>query len=259
MVDPQWKRIMPEAFTEAAELKSEVRRLRKEWLRIKPSFHRFQQLLHGWSKAKGGVWNKIESNAERLQDMDREHHQRCQDQAYALREDGKKIPLSWRTADMKQTLASLQSPRAGWDGRPVEAWRIDGLNSLIATLSLDDSPTYDWIEGEIDIERMLSDDASLTKFWFHDVSVQSMPRHWLRWGFEFLQRLQKTNEGTPADIQIGTYLVDVDLMLSADKRFVWIAERCREDAPFRMARSEALPANENAVAALLHRLGDKRG
>ena len=256
MVDPMWKRVMPEAFSEAAELKAEIRRLRKEWLRPKPRLHRYRMLLHGWSKASGGVWDRIESDAEFLQDVNREHHERCQDQAYALREDGKKIPPSWRTADMKKTMASLGSPRPGWDGSPIEAWRIDGLNSLIATLSLKDSPTYDWIEGEIDVETMLADDASFTRFWFHDVRAQSMPRCWLRWGFEFLQRLHKTNDGTPVDIQIETYLADVDVMLSADRRFVWIAERCREDAPFKIAKSEVLPANEDAVVALLDRLAE---
>jgi hypothetical protein len=77
-----------------------------------------------------------------------------------------------------------------------------------------------------------------------------MPRHWLWWAFEFLQRHHRVTDGTPADAQFGSYLVEADLMLTADKVLVNIAERCRKDAPFTIADSRLVKAKE-AVDAVI--------
>ena len=67
--------------------------------------------------------------------------------------------------------------------------------------------------------KLLKSDA-LTHFWLHEVDSVHMPRQWLRTALYFLQRFHRVNDGTPADNQLGTYLFDVDLMLSADKNLV---------------------------------------
>ncbi len=251
MVDPTWKRLLPEAFSEALELKTEIRRLRSDWLRPNPQLGRYRALLHGWSKKNGGLWDRILTEAEALQLSDADYLHACREQAYRLREDAVKLPLSWRDADLKKTFGSLSMPLLGWDGSPFEPWRLDGLNVLTMAMKIDNHPTREWIEGEIDIEQMLFEQESLTRFWFHEVQSIRMPRHWLRWAFEFLHRLYRTNDGTPADTQIGTYLVDVDLMLSADQRFVAVAERCRMDAPFKIAKSLLIPGGDDAIQGLL--------
>jgi len=118
-------------------------------------------------------------------------------------------------------------------------------------------PTFDWIDGELNIELMLAQSASLVKFWLHDVDAQRMPRHWLRWAFEFLQRLHRVTGGTPVDAQLGTYLLDADLLLSADKILVNIAGRCRQDAPFPIAASKIVPSAAGAVASVLELLEER--
>jgi hypothetical protein len=57
-------------------------------------------------------------------------------------------------------------------------------------------------------------------------------------------------EGTPGDTQLGTYLVEVDIMLSADKVLVNIANRCRKDAPFTIAESR-LVTREEAIGTVI--------
>ncbi|HEM8495065.1 TPA: hypothetical protein U2Q01_001519 [Burkholderia multivorans] len=93
-----------------------------------------------------------------------------------------------------------------------------------------------------------------TRFWFHDVDPVRMPRHWLRSAFEFQQQFHKITDGTPGDCQLGTYLVDVDVMLSADKNFVRFAERCRLEAPFFVGSSVVVPGDRSAIEALLTEL-----
>ncbi len=115
----------------------------------------------------------------------------------------------------------------------------------------------DWLGSELEIEFMLSQSASLVRFWLHEVELRRMPRHWLRWAFEFLQRLHRVTAGTPADGQLGTYLVDADLMLSADKVLVSIANRCRRDALFAVAESRLVAGAGRAVASVLEALEKK--
>jgi hypothetical protein len=44
--------------------------------------------------------------------------------------------------------------------------------------------------------------------------------------------------------------VDVDIFLSADKNLVRIAERCRLEAPFPVARAQLVPAADTVKQAL---------
>jgi hypothetical protein len=255
MTRPQWMRLMPEAYSEAEEVKAEVRRLRPEWLRPHKDLTRFNQIRHDWSRSRGGVWDHIKNGAELLQRHDAEMNRRAREQAYALRDDARRWSPELRTATLTKTMASLPAPRPGWSGDPFEAWRIDGLNVFLTSMGTSGHPAQDWLEGEIDLNLMLFQSASLTKFWLHDVETVRMPRHWLRWAFEFLQRQHKVTEGTPGDSQLGTYLVDVDIMLTADRVLANIANRCRKDAPFAVAESMRGTKEEaiGKVMALLER------
>jgi hypothetical protein len=248
---PAWKRLMPEAYSEAEEVKGEIRRLRNEWLRPRPNLERFKRIRHDWVRSRGGIWDLIRKEAVSLQRHDAEMGQRTRDQAYRLREDARSLPPKWRTATLTKTVGVLSSPQPGWDGRPVEMWRFDGLNVFSMAVRTPGNPTFDWIADEVDIDLMLLQSASHTRFWLHDVDLKQMRRHWLRWAFGFLQRLHRVTDGTPADAQLGTYLVEADLMLTADRVLVNIAERCRKDAPFGMAESRLVPASGEAVATVL--------
>lgn len=212
-----WKRLMPEAYSEAEEFKAEVRRLRPEWLRRQPDLVRFKRIRFDWVRSRGGVWDHIRAEAELLQRHDAEMNQRTREQADALHDQARSWSPKWRSATLAKTMAIPPSPLPGWNGHPVEAWRIESLAAFTASVGLPGHPTIDWIEGEVDIDRVLYQSESLVKFWLHDVVAERMPRHWLRWAFTFLQRVHRVTEGTPADAQLGTYLLDVDLMLSADK------------------------------------------
>lgn len=142
----------------------------------------------------------------------------------------------------------------GWNGKAVEAWRFAAQTAFVHSLSRDHHPYFDWLGGDIELEMMLLQAESLGKFWLHDVETLNMPRHWLRWAFEFLQSQYAVSDGTPVDAQIGAYLIDINLFLSADKAMVRIAEKCKEDAPFSVAASQRVPGGGACVDAVIQLL-----
>ncbi len=254
MTNPAWKRLMPEAYWEAEELKGEVRRLRPEWLRPSPELTLFRRVKHDWVRAKGGVWDRIGQEAHLLQQHDAEMLDRAREQAYALREDARNLKATWESTPLSKTLCKLSVENPGWDGTPVEPWRIDAMNVFTVAINTEGHPSNDWLAGELDLQFMAFQSEQLTRFWLHEVDLLNMRRHWLRWAFEFLQRLRRVTDGTPVDAQLGTYLIDTDLFVSADKNLIWITSRCQSDAPFTVATPVKVPAGEGAADAVIRLL-----
>jgi hypothetical protein len=259
MTLPYWKRLMPEAFSEAQEIKSEVERLRPEWLNWAREISLYQRLRHDWTRSRGGFWDRARSDTLResqridtlgLLDIARNSSRQA-------REIGKNMPAGWRTRPFSDIKASLPEPAPGWNGEPFEWWRAEARENFKLAMTRIGHPYAEWLNGEINLAMMTLHASDLTHFWLHETEATRMPRHWLRSAFEFQQQFHKVNDGTPCDTQLGTYLVDVDLMLSADKNFVKFAERCRREAPFPMGRSSLIPGGSHAVEVLLEELRNK--
>ena len=248
---PLWKRLMPEAYSESEELKAEVTRLRPEWLRQAPDLSVFNRVRHDWTRARGGLWDRIKADAELLQRFDVVTRAQARQQAQDLRTDALKWPAAWRDMPLTGVTMSPSFSIVGWGNASFEPWRFVAFNAFRTSMAAQGHAAIDWLGGEIDLELMLFQLRSLTQFWLGEVETARMPRHWLRWAFEFLQQQHKVSDGTPVDTQIGTYLLDADLMLSADRVFVRIANRVREDAPFPVAHSRAVPGGAQAVEAVL--------
>ncbi len=246
---------MPEAYSEAEELKSEVKRLRPQWLMPNPDITLFRRLRHDWIRYKGGIWDRIAAEAELLQISDSAMLARAREQAHALREDARYLVNTLESTPLTQVEGKPVGDTPGWNGMPVEAWRIDALNVFRVASQTAGHPSRDWLAGEIDLRMMLFQSDDLTRFWLHDVDLLNMPRHWLRWAFEFLQRFRRVTDGTPVDAQLGTYLIDADLFVSADKTLIWIASRCQIEAPFKTAVPIRVPAGKSAADAVLHLIG----
>ncbi|MFM0348226.1 hypothetical protein [Paraburkholderia sp. RL17-347-BIC-D] len=253
---PCWKRLMPEAFSEAQEIKAEVRRLHSDWLRWREDLTRYRRLQYDWTRSRGGFWDRARYDTAReaqlidsLQVLDAARVETREVREYAL-----SMPAQWRGVPLGAVLASPAHPAPGWNGNPVELWRVQAHSHFERALDRPGHPYADWLEGEVNLIMMKLHPRERTRFWFHEVDRMRMPRHWLRSAFEFQQQFHKITDGTPVDGQIGTYLVDVDLMLSADRNFVRFAERCRREAPFFVGRSALVPGGPPAIDALLAEL-----
>lgn len=253
MLLPDWKRLMPEAYQETAEIRAEVERTRPEWLRVPTEVASFKKLRHDWLRARGGNWDRIRSRPAVLPKVEGNMMTRAREQAAGMRNDARVVAPKWRRARLTEMTSTFNQPVRGWNGEPFESWRGSALTVFIHAARFEET-TREWLGGYVELDMMLFQEESLVRFWLHDTDTAKMPRHWLRWAFEFQQRLYKLTPGTPVDAQIGTYLMDCDLLLSADKDMVRISQKCREDAPFPVGASELVPAGTGCVEAVLRQL-----
>lgn len=116
-------------------------------------------------------------------------------------------------------------------------------------LTREDSTFADWVGAYLNLRVPRSDLADFTRFWTDDVELERMPRNWLRWAMHLVQTTQKTGSGNPADEQHSVYLLDCDVFMSADARYIAALRMVRADAPFEFA-SPVLVSGDRDIQAL---------
>jgi hypothetical protein len=112
-------------------------------------------------------------------------------------------------------------------------------------MTREDTTFADWIDAYVDLNRLRTSRADFTRLWLYDVDRGAMPRNWIRWATRLAQSTVKVTGGNPTDEQHSSYLIDGDLFLSADARYVEVLELVRADAPFPMAESRLVSGNRN--------------
>jgi len=242
--DPRLNRLMPEAYSEADDFKSEVRRLRPEWLRKNPNMKDVNRLKYSWTRVKGGFWEHArldiappvtDESMRGVAEVDA-----ARKEAIALREIAK-TQYKPQEADMPLT-SVYYAPPDDSGAHPVEYWRAGAFYIWTAELMYYTSPYREWIDSEVDHVELLWDSQSFKSFWYYEVKAENMKRQWLRGAFEYLQRWHKVTAGTPGDSLLASHLAEVDFVLSADKNFVRFAERCQKEAPFKTATAIKIAA-----------------
>lgn len=251
-----WKRLMPDAYWESHEIRFEIGRLHPEWLNSSGDLAYQRMLRHDWSRSRGGFWDRARNDThQESRRIDASGSmETSRDAARKARAHGLTMSATWRDTAFDAIKIAPIEAMPGWNGEPVDFWRLDAKENFARAMSLASHPYFDWLAGEVNLPMLMHQTGDLTRFWFHEVVAKHMPRHWLRSAFEFQQQFHKVTDGTPCDAQLGTYLVDVDVMLSADKNMVRFAERCRSEAPFALARSQLIPGGQTAIDALLDAL-----
>lgn len=255
LAHPKWTRLMPEAFLEAEEFKAIVRRRRPNWLIAKPELAEVTQLRRDWEGADAGFWLRAQSDTEppatdEILRGETEHELAVQESAEIRRRvhaSQKKIPA----ASIRQIGGVPPKDTPGWDGTPVEYWRVPSLYHLRSELAVYSSPYREWIDSEVDVTAIEQDPTSLTELWFREIDAVDARRQWLRGAFEYLQAFFKVTTGTPVDSQLSSHLVDVDLVVSADRNFVRFAQKCFDDAPFAVAKAVSISGGAQGVTELL--------
>lgn len=257
MAMPKWKRLMPEAFSESMELLGEIRRLRPNWLRANPDIASFRRFRYDWTRRTGGFWERARTDTQAvaavlnawgdpLLEMAREEIREARDEA-EFEARAERVPLN-------RWVAQLVEPMPGYLGDRVEAWRISALQSSKRALLTNGHPYFDWLGPEVEMSKVRLDTASRVRFWLYEVSAENMPRFWLSWAFGFLQHFYRMTDGTPADIQLGTYLPEADIFVSADKALIRIIDKLRPHAPCSIAEPRKVPGGRAGVEATLELL-----
>lgn len=258
MTRPAWHRLMPDAYSESEEIGAEVRRLRPEWLREYPDLGWYRRIRSDWKKSNGGFWSRArhtpDTEHRHIGALDGGTIERARANARRQRQgiSDKDRPMLGKP--LNTVMGRPAGPEMGWDGEAVEAWRLHAWSFMTSSLGEEGSAHHEWLSGEVDLRFALFRAASWTRFWFYDVDAQHLPRMWLRWSMEFMQSFQKVTDGTPVDAQIASYATEVDLIVSADTRFVEMCKRCQREAPFKVADATSLVGGDAGVEELFEML-----
>jgi hypothetical protein len=238
---PYWKRLMPETFLETKEFHAEIRRLRPQWLRSTPKRARYMQIFHDW-KTTSGMWKRSRETPAReagfINQLGGSTLVMARNHAKNARQQSDKLKATPQPLD--KVFGVLPMAVEGWNGEPVEAWRLAAYISLTPLLGDPEHEYTIWLDADVDVVRMLADRASYVKFWLYDVEAIALPRCWLRWAFDYLQAFHKVTDGTPCDTQLSTYLPDADVVLSSDGGFIDRVNECRKYAPCALPFAERL-------------------
>jgi hypothetical protein len=257
MASGRRRRLASEAEMEAREVVEEIRRHHPAWLRRFPDTGKVATLHGFWTKK---IWREALIDASRLHE-----YQRGQSPTRDLLVG---VQRAMRTEvirtefDPRPLTAVMATPNPmatedylmGWDGSPAEAWRVAARDVLWhavriagrAPVTKEDTTYADWLGAYVDLVALRRDAHVFTSFWLHEVDVRQVPRQWLRWAVNTAQSMFKVTGGNPADEQHSSYLVDCDLFLTADSRYVEVLKVVREDAPFQMADAVKVGGPSNA-------------
>jgi hypothetical protein len=241
-------RLPTEAQSMSDEIVAEIRRTRPAWMRRMPDTARVWFLNNFWTKRiwgaaleDSGPMHEYETSRAHLND-ELVDTQRIQRRDF-IASNFTVLPLTALTVTPNPDIPSSHLP--GWQGEPAEAWRVFccvlfwhqlAVIGGRAILTKEDATFADWVGAYVDLSKLRSDPADFTQFWLYEVILDSIPRNWLRWAVNLVQLEVKVTHGNPADAQHSTYLVDADLFLTADARYVSVLEMVRKSSPFKFAR-----------------------
>lgn len=62
VTDPQWKRLMPESFSESVEIKREILRLHPAWKVASSKLAEVNRLRYDWVRRSGGFWHRARAS-----------------------------------------------------------------------------------------------------------------------------------------------------------------------------------------------------
>lgn len=250
-----WKRLMPEAFAEAMELQREIERLHPSWISKDADLSWTNQNYWDWRKKKGGFWDRVRTQpdqvAEYVNKSESEDIEKARNQRVAARRMSEEAGWVFHDLDLDRIVAY----EAGDPGEVREAfqpWRVAGKNVFESVLrGRKDHPYYDWIVPLLDLRQIMMERDDWDDFWLRKIDATHMPRWWISWAMEMYTATRKVNTGTAFDIQLATYLVEVDHVVTADKVFHSLVQACRKYAPIQMAESHLISAGNTGIEELV--------
>jgi hypothetical protein len=251
-----WRRMMPEAFSEAEDFRREVRRLRPRWLVESPDLRWWSRNRADW---KSGFWRRVRQDpamvSGHIKTLGDARLERARVQSRTARKEAQTLGLTIHTFKWNRATSIFTGPTPGRDGLPFEAWRAFAISTWWNDLVLGQSQTsLDWLEPWLDVLAIRSDQASWTKLWTREVEASALPREWIRWAMAEAQATRSISSGTPGDNQLATYLVDADVFVTTDKVFADLTDAMRPHCPAPIAQTHRSPAGPDALEFVLELL-----
>lgn len=228
--------------------------MRPHWLLRKPDRSSFRRLYSDWN-GPSGVWWRARVNptqaAAILKLLEEDHVDRGRKDARALRaEIGKITTFDMVTLDRWTTTFPLNP--GGCDRNPVETWRAETMSYYIWALLKPGTASpiaSGWSHGSIlppyrETCLHLRDFLSMRRTFLESQEAGYIGHS---------KRCSPPGRQVRArqlTAQIGSYLVDADLFVTADKVFASIVQRVANEAVMQMA-APVLVSVENCVTTLI--------
>lgn len=253
---------MPDAYLECEEVKKEMLRCRPQWALKNENVTEFRKLRYDWIRTKGGFWSKARSDtsdlAKKYQAQDVKILEMAREQSRDTREA---VLYRGQVIVGEKALSDITGSWTTRSGVKIETdfWRVY-LSLVWANMLSGNTAFRQWLGCSIDVDLLLTYFADeYEEFWTYEVQQSSVPRSWIRAAMFALQSERKTTNGTPTDAAIAVHLADVDSIISADKNFVAMANRCHEEAPFGLGRAFLIQAGNQGVEQLFEYIANTDG
>jgi hypothetical protein len=257
MTNTHFTRLMPEVYSESMEILSEIRRVSPEFLRKNPDLNKFERLKNDWTHKVSGFWSRcksdVPSEAHFVSALHDDLFEEAREQTSLARHEMNAYGIKERPP-LRGLMAQPKQRIEGWNGNPVEVWRLESLKSVTYHLGLGEGAYHDWLSPFIIIDREILSSRKWGAFWLHISDRKKLPRQWLRWAHSFSQRFRKVTSGSPGDNQLFTYLLETDVVITGDKAFLDILEACRSDSPCALPEGKRISANREGTLALIEYL-----
>lgn len=257
MTNRNFVRLMTEAYSESVEILREIAKVCPEVFRKEPHFAKFERQRNDWTHKLNGFWSRcksdVPSEAHFVSTLHDDFFKKAHEQTLFVRHEMNAQGIK-EMPPLGGIMASLQQGTVGWNGKKVEAWRFESLNSINYHLAQGEGAYYDWLSPFIQIDHRFLRGREWISFWLHGAKKENLPRQWLRWAHSFSQRFRKVTSGSPGDNQLFAYLLETDVVITADKVFLDILEACRGDSPCTLPEGKRISANRQGVVALIEYL-----
>jgi hypothetical protein len=251
-----WLRPMSELYQLAEELRSEITRLRPEWLRNPPDLASWYAQRADWTSSIG-FWQRARHQPDLVHQviatLEEDQIGKARLIAKANRES---MPLEFAELDLSLSTSVFLERYKGWNGDPFESWRREAIQMWMEGLFITSRTVYrEWLEPWVDLTKIKRDRPSWIKFWVYEVDRDRMPLHWLAWAFSTVTATRKVTTGTPVDCQIGLYLPACEYFATSDRVFGEIVDKVRRWSPVGLGEVNVLPVGQEGASNLIEFLG----
>jgi len=267
MFESGGRRLASEAELCVDEVVNAVRRLRPLWFRHPIDMATINQNHRKWTYE---VWKLAQDDSDAIhlwQDsldssVEQSYVAAQQQNRAAMIENGFNFRAPYDTVTISMAGSHPSYFGGTWNGADVDMWRFDVgqryWEYLTGRPGNDADTVRQFLESYLDVRKATADPNDFRRFWFDELRPNDVKRDWLRAAVDYAQIGFQVKESNARDQQHCSYLLDADLFLSADKRFVEVLKTVRGYAPFSFAepRLVALSGvagrrNESILDALL--------
>ena len=257
-----------EAQSFVEEIVQAARELRPEWLRAWPKTEVVNRHERYW---RHRVWVEANRDPGAVGEANARLDQGELDSLLDLQRFNKAQLRESRVAVPPPHLArasfTSETPKAltqGWLGDDLETWRLETLllyrhQLLDRSVRTDRNPSgstlAEWADAWLKLTQVRREIESFNVFWLYEVAAAQVPRAWLAWGIGLAQLEAKAQRSNGLDVQHSAYLLDADVFLSADRRFVTALAWLHEHRSTDFAEPRWVAAEGSVVEAIADALG----